>query len=43
MGFYEARLAAVLIYLLERYLEERNLGVGSATLWRRLKKNDLRP
>lgn len=27
MGFYEARLAAVLIYLLERFLERHNLGV----------------
>ena len=26
-GFYEARLAAVLIYLLERFLERHNLGV----------------
>lgn len=30
MGYYESRLAAILIYLLERYLEGRDLGVVSA-------------
>ena len=30
MGFYESRLAAILIYLLEGYLEGRDLGVVSA-------------